>query len=71
MINDKIKRNKKLQELLEITNISDEDVEKLDFRGKQQYYKAKSQLCKIFFKSSDKNGKGKTYIKPKEVKKDE
>lgn len=70
MINDAIKRDKKLQKLIEKTNIniSEEEVEKLGFRDKQEYYKAKSQLCKISFVSRDKNGKGITYRKPKEVK---
>lgn len=68
MINDAIKRDKKLQELIEKTNISEEEVEKLGFRDKQEYYKVKSQLCKISFVSRDKKGKGITYRKPKEVK---
>ena len=42
MINDAIKREKKLQELLKITNISEEEVAKLDFKEKQKYFKVKS-----------------------------
>jgi hypothetical protein len=68
MINDAIKREKKLQELLKITNISEEEVAKLDFKEKQKYFKAKSKLCKISFTSRDKNNKGITYVKPKEDK---
>lgn len=68
MINDAIKRKKKLQELLKITNISEEEVAKLDFKEKQKYFKAKSKLCKISFTSRDKNNKGITYVKPKEDK---
>nr|DAU89335.1 MAG TPA: hypothetical protein [Caudoviricetes sp.] len=68
MINDAIKREKKLQELLKITNISEEEVAKLDFKEKQKYFKAKSKLCKISFTSRDKNDKGITYVKPKEDK---
>lgn len=68
MINDAIKREKKLQELLKITNISEEEVAKLDFKEKQKYFKAKSKLCKISFASRDKNDKGITYVKPKEDK---
>lgn len=68
MINDAIKRKKKLDKLLKKTNISDKELSKLDYKGKQQYFKAKSQLCKISFVSRDKNGKGITYRKPKEVK---
>jgi hypothetical protein len=70
MINDAIKRDKKLKELLEITNISDEEFEKLDFKGKQRYFKAKNKLCKVFFVSKDKKGNGITYKKSlQEVKK--
>ncbi len=68
MINDAIKREEKLQELLKITNISEEEVAKLNFKEKQKYFKAKSKLCKISFTSRDKNGKGITYVKPKEDK---
>lgn len=68
MINDAIKRKKKLDKLLKITNISDKELSKLDYKGKQQYFKAKSQLCKISFVSRDKNGKGITYRKPREAK---
>jgi len=70
MINDAIKRDKKLKELVEITNISDEEFEKLDYKGKQRYFKAKNKLCKISFISRDKKGNGITYKKPlQEVKK--
>lgn len=66
MIDDSIKRDKKLKEALEITSISDEEFEKLDFKGKQRYFKAKNKLCKVFFTSKDKKGKGITYRKPKD-----
>lgn len=64
MINDAIKKDKKLQELLKITNISDKELANLNFREKQKYYKAKSKLCTVAFVSKDKNGKGVTYRKP-------
>lgn len=64
MINDAIKKDKKLKELLKITNISEKEYEKLDFKGKQRYWKAKSKLCTISFISRDKNGNGITYRKP-------
>lgn len=35
MINDAIKREKKLDKLLKITNISDKELSKLDYKGKQ------------------------------------
>lgn len=63
MINNDIKRKKKLEELFKITNISEEEIEKLDYKEKQKYYKAKSKLCKISFVSRDKDGKGITYRK--------
>lgn len=66
MINDTIKKNNKLKELLEITNISDEEFEKLNYKEKQKYFKAKSQLCKVVFVSKDKKGNGITYRNPKE-----
>ena len=53
--------NPKLKELLKITNISDKKLEKLNFKEKQKYYKAKSKLCTIAFVSRDKSGKGITY----------
>lgn len=63
MINNDIKKAKKLEELFKITNISEEELEKLDYKGKQKYYKAKSKLCRISFVSKDKTGKGITYKK--------
>lgn len=68
MINDAIKRKKKLDKLLKITNISDKELSKLDYKGKQQYFKAKSKLCTVVFTSRDKDGNEITYRKPKEVK---
>lgn len=57
----------KLKELQDIVNISEKQFEKLDFKGKQKYFKAKNKLANVFFVSRNKNGKGVTYIKPKEV----
>lgn len=56
---------RKLVKLLEITNISDDKVEKLNYKEKQKYFKAKSQLKKICFFSRDSEGKGITYKKKK------
>ena len=66
MINDAIKRQKKLEKLLKITNISEKQLDKLSYKEKQQYYKAKSKLCTISFVSKGKDGKGLTYRKSKE-----
>lgn len=68
MINSDIKRKKKLEKLLEITNIDDKKLNKLNYKEKQEYFRAKSKLCHVSFVSRDKNGKGITYRKPKEVK---
>ncbi len=63
------KNEDKLQELLEITNISEEELKKLNFKDKQKYFRARNKLCKVFFVSKNGNGKGLTYKKPK-IKKD-
>ena len=68
MIYSDIKRQKKIEKLLKITNISDKELAKLDYKGKQQYFKAKNKLCTVVFASRDKDGNGITYRKPKEVK---
>lgn len=59
----KSKRDEKLEKLLAITNITDEEFEKLDWKGKQDYFKAKNKLCKVFFVSRNEKGKGLTYRK--------
>lgn len=66
MINDAIKRQKKLEKLLKKTNISEHQLDKLNYKEKQQYFRAKSKLCTISFISRDKDGKGITYRKEKE-----
>lgn len=63
MINVQSKKTTKLEKLLNITNINEKKVNKLSYKEKQEYYRAKSKLGKIFFVSKDKNGKGLTYIK--------
>jgi hypothetical protein len=65
-----IDKNKedKLEKLLKIVSISDEELEKLNYKEKQTYYRAKNKLCKVVFVSRNKRGKGLTYRKPKEVK---
>lgn len=68
MIDSEIKRQKKLQKLLKITNIDDKKLAKLNYKEKQQYFKARSKLCKVSFVSKDKNGKGITYRRTKEDK---
>lgn len=62
------KRERKLRELLNIVDISEEEVDKLSIKQKQRYYSAKSKLRKLVFVSKDKNGNGITYKKSKEVK---
>lgn len=62
------KRERKLRELLNIVEISEEEVDKSSIKQKQRYYSAKSKLGKLVFVSKDKNGNGITYKKSKEVK---
>jgi len=57
------RKDNELDRLLEIVNISDNELKKLDYKGKQQYFKAKNKLCKIVHRSRDKNGNGITYRK--------
>ena len=45
----KARSNKKLKELVDIVNISDKKLEKLNYKEKQQYYRAKNKLCKVFY----------------------
>ncbi|MBQ8892533.1 MAG: hypothetical protein IJ068_06705 [Bacilli bacterium] len=61
-----MKKKKTLQDLLDITNISDEDFQKLNWKEKQKYYNAKCKLGKICFVSRNKEGKGLTYRKKKQ-----
>lgn len=56
---------RKLVKLLELTNISDKQIEKLNYKEKQRYYNAKNQLKKIVFFSRNAEGKGITYKKKK------
>ena len=56
----------KLKEMIELANMPEEEVEKLDYKGKQKYYRAKSKLGTKIHTSRDKNGKGITYRKKKE-----
>lgn len=58
----------KLSKLLKITNISEEEFDKLNYKERQKYFKAKSKLCKISFVSRNKEGKGLTYRKNKELR---
>lgn len=64
---DKNKEDK-LEKLLKIVSISDEELEKLTYKEKQKYYRAKNKLCKVVFVSRNKKGKGLTYRKPEEVR---
>lgn len=68
MINESIKRQKKLDKLIELTEITDEELDKLNYKEKQRYYDAKRKLGKLVFVSKDKNGKGVTYRKKNKKK---
>jgi len=43
----------KLEELIELADISDEELKKLNYKEKQAHYRAKTKLCKVFY-----NGNG-------------
>ena len=58
-----MERKEKVDKLIELANKTDEEVEKMSFKEKQQYYKAKSKLGTIIFKSKDEDGNGRTYKK--------
>lgn len=55
------REQRKLKELVELANISEAEYEKLDWKGRQNYFKAKSKLAKVFYQGK------KPYVKPKEV----
>lgn len=61
-------KQKKLDEMIKLANLPEKKVEKLDYKTKQKYYRAKNKLGTIIHTSRDKNGKGITYVKPKEKK---
>ena len=66
MINDELKRKKKLEKILKLTDIPESEINKMDYKLKQEYFKAKSQLGKLVFVSRNKKGEGITYVKAKE-----
>lgn len=47
----------------EILNITDEDLNKMNYKERQKYYRIRSKIAKIVHKSRDKKGKGITYKK--------
>lgn len=59
-------KEKRIKEMIKLANMSEKELEKLDYKGKQRYYKAKSNLGTIIHTSRDKDGKGITYRKQKE-----
>lgn len=63
MNNNYNKQIEKTKELLEIINISEEEVEKLNHREKQKYYNAKTKLGTIVHRSRDNKGNGITFKK--------
>lgn len=63
-----LKIKKKEEELIKLANMTEKEVENLDFKGKQKHYAAKCKLGKIVHISRNKDGKGITYRKIKEVK---
>lgn len=66
MISEEQARQKKLEEMLKIVNITDEQLSELDYKSKQKYYKTKNRLVKVHHRSRDVNGNGITYMKKEE-----
>lgn len=65
MSNKLFKKDDKTESLLKIVNITEEELEQLDYKGKQKYYSAKNKLGKIFHRSRNLKGNGVTYKKEK------
>ena len=66
MMNELFKKKSKVEKMIEKTNITEKELEKLNYKEKQEYYRFKSKLGRVFFVSRDKDGNGITYRKPKE-----
>ena len=49
------RRQENLANLIKLANLSDEEVEKLNFRDKQRYYAARSKVGKLVHKSANGN----------------
>lgn len=60
-------KNKKQEKYESIMNMSDEEIDKLNYKEKQSYYKIRQKLGRISFVSKVKDGEGMTYVKPKKV----
>ena len=56
-------KEEKKENLLKLAQMNDEEVEKLDYKGKQRHYAARAKLCKIVHISRNKKGKGITFKK--------
>lgn len=63
MMNELFKNKSKVEKIIEKTNITEKELEKLSYKEKQEYYRCKSKLCKVVFTSKDKYGNGITYRK--------
>ena len=58
MISDNYLREKKIEKLKEVADVSEEELSKMNYKEKQAVYRAKSKLCKVFHR-------GGTYVKNK------
>lgn len=45
-------KNKKIQEISKIANTPEEELSKMDYKGKQKVYRAKNKLCRVFYRGS-------------------
>ena len=59
------KKGSELDRLLYIVETSEKHYDELDYKEKQQYFKAKNKLCRVFHRSKDNKGNGITYRKEK------
>ena len=54
-------KHEKLEAMIKLAETSDEELAKMNYKEKQQVFKAKNGLCRIVWKSGEKG----TYKKPK------
>lgn len=62
MISEEYLKHKKIEELQKIADVTEEELTKMNYKEKQQVYRAKSKLCKVFYRGGtyDKNETTKT-----------
>lgn len=61
MISEDYLREKKIEELKKIADVSEDNLAKMSYKEKQAVFRAKAKICKVFFR-------GGTYTKRRAVK---